>query len=212
MGEIFKNERIVLRRKRAKRSKFVTRSDCNRSLKICSLLVKSNTAIDSEGSGFAENSNWWLIGFYDCVTLGAQCHCEKLDSVLFYQSNRCLLPVDLAAYVLKSFSKVFTRTFAKFFFSNSNRSCFPKNILELNTFRSIQCKMGSALHMYICCGESGIECCFRLQPVVVAYGGGLSIVFLISLIYGLLLKFNVICPINNNGDDVEYQGMPKISS
>uniref|UniRef100_A0A8L7SXQ4 Uncharacterized protein n=1 Tax=Brugia malayi TaxID=6279 RepID=A0A8L7SXQ4_BRUMA len=67
----------------------------------------------------------------------------------------------------------------------------------------IQCPMGSALHYYSCCGETDTECCFRLQPTVVAYL--LSIVFLIvvSLAFYLLLKLNLICPTESVIDNEE---------
>uniref|UniRef100_A0A0N5AFC1 CX domain-containing protein n=1 Tax=Syphacia muris TaxID=451379 RepID=A0A0N5AFC1_9BILA len=73
----------------------------------------------------------------------------------------------------------------------------------------VQCQMGSVVHLYECCGVNGTECCFRLQPVIIAYGGGLGVVFAISLIFGLLLKFNIICPISEQHHDVEYQDIPK---
>ncbi|VDM39717.1 unnamed protein product [Toxocara canis] len=75
--------------------------------------------------------------------------------------------------------------------------------------RHVQCQMGSSFHMYVCCGEDGTECCFRLQPIVIAYGGGLGSIFVVSLIFGLLLKFNIICPISNQRDEIEYQDVPK---
>ncbi|VDN17945.1 unnamed protein product [Gongylonema pulchrum] len=58
--------------------------------------------------------------------------------------------------------------------------------------------MGSSLHLYSCCGETGTECCFRLQPVVIAYTAGLGFVFVVAVIFYFLLKFNLICPVSSN--------------
>ncbi|MFH4974318.1 hypothetical protein AB6A40_001027 [Gnathostoma spinigerum] len=67
--------------------------------------------------------------------------------------------------------------------------------------RHVQCPMGSVIHLYVCCGDDGTACCFRIQPTVVAYGGGLIFIISVSVIFGLLLKFNVICPVHNDSDD-----------
>uniref|UniRef100_A0A0R3RWU3 CX domain-containing protein n=1 Tax=Elaeophora elaphi TaxID=1147741 RepID=A0A0R3RWU3_9BILA len=69
--------------------------------------------------------------------------------------------------------------------------------------RYMQCPMGSAFHYYSCCGETGTECCFRLQPTVVAYLVSIVIVIIISLIFYLLLKLNLICSTTNIIDSNE---------
>lgn len=69
--------------------------------------------------------------------------------------------------------------------------------------------MGSPLHLYACCGETGTECCFRLQPIVIAYSLGLCAVFIVSVIFYFLLKFNLICPVETSLDTIEYQDIPK---
>lgn len=79
-------------------------------------------------------------------------------------------------------------------------------------YRHVQCQMGSAVHLYECCGVSGTECCFRLQPVVIAYGGAVVLVTIISIIFSLLLKYNIICPVNPDHQDVEYQDISKVTS
>ncbi|KAM3718345.1 Protein SUP-1 [Dirofilaria immitis] len=63
--------------------------------------------------------------------------------------------------------------------------------------RYTQCPMGSAFHYYSCCSETGVECCFRLQPTIIAYLSSALFLVIISLIFYLLLKFNLICSTEN---------------
>lgn len=57
--------------------------------------------------------------------------------------------------------------------------------------------MGSAFHYYSCCGETSTECCFRLQPTVIAYLISILLLIVVSLILYFLLKLNLVCPAEN---------------
>ncbi|CAG9533717.1 unnamed protein product [Cercopithifilaria johnstoni] len=69
--------------------------------------------------------------------------------------------------------------------------------------RYIQCPMGSTFHYYSCCGETATECCFRLQPTIVAYLLSLLFVIVVSLIFYFLLKFDIICSTENVAENDE---------
>ncbi|VBB31499.1 unnamed protein product [Acanthocheilonema viteae] len=69
--------------------------------------------------------------------------------------------------------------------------------------RYVQCPMGSVLHCYSCCGEMGTECCFRLHPTFTAYLLSIAFIIVVSLIFYLLLKFNLICPTETVIDNSE---------
>ncbi|VDN08172.1 unnamed protein product [Thelazia callipaeda] len=75
--------------------------------------------------------------------------------------------------------------------------------------RHIQCQMGSVLHLYTCCGETGTECCFQLQPTATAYLLSMALLIVISSVFYLLLKFNIVCPIENPREMNEYSNSPK---
>uniref|UniRef100_A0A915PHU7 Uncharacterized protein n=1 Tax=Setaria digitata TaxID=48799 RepID=A0A915PHU7_9BILA len=71
--------------------------------------------------------------------------------------------------------------------------------------RHIQCQMGSALYYYTCCGETGTECCFRLQPAVIAYSLSVIFITLFSLIFNFLLNSNMICSVEDVTDSSDEE-------
>ncbi|CAB3411381.1 unnamed protein product [Caenorhabditis bovis] len=56
-----------------------------------------------------------------------------------------------------------------------------------------QCPQASAFHQFDCCGPHETDCCFAIQGWVIVYGAVIGSCSIITLIFSLLLKHNVIC-------------------
>uniref|UniRef100_A0AC35U026 CX domain-containing protein n=1 Tax=Rhabditophanes sp. KR3021 TaxID=114890 RepID=A0AC35U026_9BILA len=55
----------------------------------------------------------------------------------------------------------------------------------------VQCPEASPLHWYVCCGESGTECCFGIQTPMYVIIGGLLCVAIIVALYSFFLQIRI---------------------
>ncbi|VDP02177.1 unnamed protein product [Heligmosomoides polygyrus] len=59
--------------------------------------------------------------------------------------------------------------------------------------RHTQCPQASAFHQYNCCGEHNTDCCFAIQGWVIIVTSFVSFAFVVSFLFYLMLKFQIIC-------------------